>query len=104
MRWSKLGNIFKPDRSIEWMHTHAAVPFLDQIDDNKFKLYFTSRNRNNVSIVASAIMSSSFKIMKVSSKPVINPGGLGMFDENGVTASYFVDMPDEKLLYLYLSF
>lgn len=99
MKWRKLGRIFMPDSSIDWMTSHAAVPFLDSIGDDTYRLFFTSRNANNTSIVSSAILGSDLRIKSVSSEPVLLPGKLGMFDENGVTASYCVSLPDRKLLY-----
>lgn len=99
MKWNKLGRIFEPDNSIDWMVSHAAVPFLDKMNDGGYWLYFTTRNQNNTSIVARAKLSSTLRVLEASPEPVLIPGRLGMFDENGVTASYLLSLPDKKLLY-----
>ena len=99
MKWNKLGRILEPDSSIDWMVSHAAVPFLDKMTDGSYMLYFTTRNKNNTSIVARARLSNALRVLEVSSEPVLISGRLGMFDENGVTASYLLTLPDKKLLY-----
>jgi hypothetical protein len=99
MKWNKLGRILEPDSSIDWMVSHAAVPFLDKMTDGSYMLYFTTRNKNNTSIVARAKLSNALRVLEVSSEPVLTSGRLGMFDENGVTASYLLTLPDKKLLY-----
>jgi hypothetical protein len=99
MKWRKIGKIFEPDNSIGWMASHAAVPFLDKMDGDGYWLYFTTRNVNNTSIVARAKLSSDLRVTEVNRKPVLTPGGLGMYDENGLTASYGLTLPDKKLLY-----
>ncbi|OEU70991.1 MAG: hypothetical protein BA863_18840 [Desulfovibrio sp. S3730MH75] len=99
MKWEKLGVFFKPDNSIEWMHSHAAVPFIDKINDDLYRLFFTSRTKDNVSTVGNLLFDSDLNIVKVNPNPVITPGGLGMYDEQGVTASYCLDVKDKKYLY-----
>lgn len=98
-KWNKLGLFFSVDRTIQWMHSHAAVPFVDKIDDSKYRLFFTTRTAENVSTVASLIFDSNFKILEVNPKPILQHGGLGMYDENGVTASYCLDYQNKKYLY-----
>ncbi|MBM3968046.1 MAG: hypothetical protein FJ308_23765, partial [Planctomycetes bacterium] len=99
MKWKKLGRIFAPDNSIDWMVSHAAVPFLDKMDDGSYWLYFTTRNQNNTSIVARAKLSPALRVTDICQEPVLSPGRLGMYDENGVTASYGLTLPDKKLMY-----
>lgn len=99
MKWEKLGKIFEPCGDIEWMYSHAAVPFIDKIDNHNFKLFFTARNKKNISYVGYIIIDEKFKVIDISREPVISPGGLGMFDEQGVTASYVINVNEKKYLY-----
>lgn len=99
MKWTKLGNILQPDGSIEWMVSHAAVPFVDRHADGALQLYFTTRNRNNESIVARAELDENLQVVAINREPVLTPGRLGMFDENGVTASYGLTVGNKKFLY-----
>lgn len=99
MAWKKIGKFFEPDGSIDWMHSHAAVPFIDKISENTYKLYFTSRTKNNISTVGSLIFDSHFNIHKVNSEPVLTHGKIGMFDEHGVTGSYCLNINNKKYLY-----
>lgn len=92
MKWKKIKKLFEPNGDIPWMASHAAVPFLDRMDGDTYRLYFTSRTRGNVSTIGSLVMDTSFTVLEVNQNPVLEHGNLGMFDENGVTASYLVDL------------
>ena len=37
--WKKLGRVFVPDGSVEWMKTHASVPFIGDVSGNYVKVY-----------------------------------------------------------------
>ncbi len=99
MNWIKLGKIFLPNKKINWMQSHAAVPFLDEDFKKNYILYFTSRNKKNQSYIGRLFLDKKFNIIKVDHKPVLSPGGLGTFDEYGVTASYMINVKKKKLLY-----
>ena len=48
MKWKKIGNVFSVDGvDIDWMKTHASVPFADYIYDDLFKIYFSTRDSQN---------------------------------------------------------
>ena len=42
-RWRKLGHVFSPDGE-GWLSGYAAVPFLDWVDDDVARVYFSSRD------------------------------------------------------------
>ena len=52
MEWKKLGRIFVPNHEKNWMNSHAAVPFLEKLESSYFKIYFTTRNAQNKSLIA----------------------------------------------------
>lgn len=99
MKWKKLGRIFEPDKSLAWMQSHAAVPFiLDGSNGEKF-LYFSTRNADNRSFVGRALLASDLSVLDVDPIPVLSPGRFGNFDEDGVTASYGLVTDTEVKLY-----
>ena len=45
--WEKLGQVFCPSGERDWAKSHAAVPCPLKIDENRFRIYFGSRNAHN---------------------------------------------------------
>lgn len=88
MPWQKLGRLALPDKKPEWMHSHAAVPFIiDGLENHNF-LYFSCRDEFNRSHVGRLEMNSDFsRVLGIDPEPVLRPGEFGAFDEDGVTAS-----------------
>jgi len=100
--WIKLGNIFNVDLiSMDWMYSHASVPFADKIKDDIFKIYFSSRNYNNESSVAYIIIDikKPNEILSISNRPVLRKGELGGFDDSGTMGSCILN--DDEVKYLY---
>lgn len=99
MEWVKKNKIFKITKDLKrpWMDSYAAVPTLD--DPNK--VYFSTRDKKNRSHIAclEIEIDKSVKIKRVLKKPVLSPGELGTFDDNGVMPSCIVNHRDKKYLY-----
>lgn len=101
MKWIKKGLIFVPSGKIEWMRTHAALPFTDKLENNVYRIYFSTRdsqNRAHLGFIETDINDPK-KILHVSEKPVLAPGELGMFDDSGTMASSLVNYKGKKYLY-----
>lgn len=98
--WKKYGLILDP-KKYPFLGTHAALPIADKIYDDKYRIYFTSRDKNNHSQVffIEVNLHNLKQIDKISSKPILTPGKLGSFDENGVMASSLITYNKKKLLY-----
>src|SRR4051812_30045161 len=101
MNWQKLGRIFVPDGSVDWMHSHAAVPFIEKLGGDSIKIYFTSRNTANKSLIAWLVIdiNNPFHIVELSQKPVLELGALGCFDEDGTMGSQLITINDTSYLY-----
>lgn len=99
--WRKLGLIYCPSGERDWMTSHAAVPIAEHIEGNIFKIYFSSRNKNNKSFTGYLVLDISRPqtILELSKDPVLEPGALGEFDESGAMATWLVQHKDQKLLY-----
>lgn len=99
--WRPKGLILRPDRSKEWMRSHVAVPFVERVKGDRYRLYFCSRDSKNRSQTgwAEFDIREPSKMLYVTPKPVLALGELGAFDDNGVTPTYVLDRGGKKLLY-----
>ncbi len=101
MRWRKLGRMFVPDGSVDWMTSHAMVPFAEHLEDDRFRVYFSSRDRSGRGHVGrfDIDMKDPTRVLSVSPRPLLGPGPLGAFDDNGVTLTWITQLPTRRLLY-----
>ena len=49
MKWEKLGKIYETNKNSNWMYSHAAVPFAVQLKGNIYRIFFTTRDKNQKS-------------------------------------------------------
>jgi predicted GH43/DUF377 family glycosyl hydrolase len=100
-RWKKLGLVVRPQADRWWWRSHAMTPTLMQLESSKIRLYFSGRNDANQSHVgwATIDLARPDKVIDSSVEPVLKPGALGCFDDNGVTPSSIVRSGNELLLY-----
>ena len=101
MKWEKLGQILVPNTALFWNQTHAMLPTPDHIDGDIFRIYYSgrdSKNRSHIGSVTVNLMQPE-KILDITEQPVLSPGQLGCFDDNGVSPSCIVNLSDRKLLY-----
>ncbi len=101
MKWVKKGLIFQPQGNFEWMVSHAMIPFAENIKGDRFKIYFSPRdkyNRSNVAYLEVDIKNPK-EILDISKKPVLMPGDLGTFDDSGTLPSWIVNYNNVKYLY-----
>ncbi|WP_417371365.1 hypothetical protein [Gelidibacter japonicus] len=102
MKWQKKGLIFKPSGDLVWSKTHAQVPVADFIEkENIIKVYFSTRDEYGRSMPGYIILDADNpkNIIEVGSKPILELGNLGTFDDCGVMPSWLVNHGDEKWLY-----
>ncbi len=99
--WKKLGRVFCPNGEREWMASHAAVPIAENIGDDLFKIYFSSRDSNNRSFTGYVIIdiNQPDTILSLSEQPVLSPGSLGEFDDSGAMATWLTTHENKKYLY-----
>ena len=100
IEWQKKGLIFKPSADLEWMQSHAMLPTAEHIDNGLYKVYFGSRNKNNQSHIGYILLDlDSLSILEISKEPVLCPGKLGTFDDNGVLPSSIQVIENVKYMY-----
>lgn len=101
-RWKKLGLFVVPQRHKWWSLSHAMIPTPDALGGGIFRVYYSGRNQANQSHIgwADVDLNAPFRVVGHSDGPVLKPGALGCFDDNGVTPSCVIDLPGgEKALY-----
>jgi hypothetical protein len=83
------------------MLTHAANPTVDLIGGNLIRVYFGTRDSRNRSHIGAAVfeMNGIFRLIDLTSSPVIAPGKLGSFDDSGASMGSLVRY--SNALYLY---
>lgn len=101
MEWLKKGIIFNPKNISSWMKSYASLPIADKISDDRFRIFFSTRNSQNQSLVGfvEINMCNPTKILHISKKPVLSPGRLGTFDDSGTMAASIVNHRNKKYLY-----
>ena len=78
-----------------WFQRHTE-------SETVFLRFFGARNENNQSLVSYAVVDltrSHNPLVEISTKPVLSPGRLGTFDDNGVLPSCFIEKDGQNLLY-----
>jgi hypothetical protein len=101
MKWEKQGLIIQPDPRFEWMQSYAMVPIADFVQGDIYRIYFSGRNKENQSHIGyvEIDIKSPNHLLHISEHPVLSPGELGCFDDNGVTPSWIVSHAGQKYLY-----
>ncbi|OIN56421.1 hypothetical protein [Arsenicibacter rosenii] len=99
--WTKKGLIYKPDGSMAFSQTHAQVPFGFPLDENRLRVYFSTRDKDIQSATSFVELDANDfnNILYVHDKPCITKGAVGMFDESGAMPSWFLRVGDEIWLY-----
>jgi hypothetical protein len=90
MNWKKLGCIFTVDKKSTWMHSHAAVPFAQQISGDLYRVYFSARDAESRSRTGyfEIDLKALKDVLKVSDSPVLDIGKTGQFDDSGAMLSW----------------
>jgi hypothetical protein len=90
MRWLKHGRIFAAPTHLDWVESHASVPCVLPLDEERVRVYFSARDRGGRSHVGwfDLDLLDPGRTLDVSETPVLSPGPLGSYDESGAMASW----------------
>jgi predicted GH43/DUF377 family glycosyl hydrolase len=104
IKWKKIGLFIKPKKNLYWSLSHAMIPTPQDLGEGIFRIYFSGRNATNQSHIgwADVDLNDPFKVIRYSETPVLSPGDLGCFDDNGVTPSCIVDLGNNQLGMYYI--
>lgn len=76
------------------------IPTPLRLEKSLVRVYFSGRNDKNQSHIGWALIDlNGLRVVDYSSEPVLKPGPLGCFDDNGVTPSCVLQDNGETLLY-----
>jgi hypothetical protein len=105
MTWLKIGQIFSTDKNFDWMWSHSAnpVPYILNEEKGIVRVFFTCRNKINESHIGFVDIDfyNDFKILNLSEQPIISPGKLGQFDDNGTAMGYLI-LKENRFYLFYL--
>jgi predicted GH43/DUF377 family glycosyl hydrolase len=101
MSWHKLGRIYVPDGRLPWARAYAANPVAEHIEDDRFRIYFSTRDDENRSSIGyiDIDIADPFTIQCEAEQPVLSPGDLAMFDDSGVSIGCIVPVNGNRYLY-----
>lgn len=101
IKWIKEGLIVSPEKfKLNWWNSFGMDPCSLHLKKDIYRIFFCGRNKKNVSQIGYVDYDIiKFKILAVSKKPVLTPGSLGSFDDNGVTASCVIKLKSKIYLY-----
>ena len=104
-RWDKLGLVIRPDTDLWWSRSHAMLPTPEHVEGSLWRIWQAGRNEKNQSHVGWALidLERPDQVIERSQEPLLTPGPLGAFDDNGVLPSCLVKDGEETLLY-YIGF
>ena len=102
MKWRKLGLVFCPSGSEEWMSSHAAGPIANHLEGDYFKVYFSPRDAKKRSQIASLVLrmyDEKASVVEGSIEHVLSHGENGCFDDCGCTITSAVKDGKRHILY-----
>jgi hypothetical protein len=102
--WHNQGILISAPTSQIWAHSHAALPFAESVDEQQIQIYYSPRDEQGRAHVALARVhvtepEGGLIVTTYKSDPVLSPGLLGAFDDNGVTMSCVVHADEATFLY-----
>lgn len=96
--WEKKSLIFSCDK---YGTGYAQDPFIDMIDDKVWRIYYSARTQDVVSMpfCIDVEANNPSNILKVYDEPLFLPGKSGTFDDTGITMTSIVNVGKEKYIY-----
>ena len=103
MKWRKLGRVYVANGEHEWAQTHAYIPTPLILDDRQLRIYCAFLDKDNVGRIGFVDLDAKnpLKVLRVSTRPVLDIGKPGNFDDSGVTPSSVIDNRGKTLMYFF---
>ena len=98
---TKQGLIFSVDGKYQWGQTHAQIPSPDVLENDRIRIYYSTRDRLNRSLTSFIEVNAQEpkEVLYAHDKPILDFGKLGCFDDNGIMPSSVVTHDGKKYLY-----
>ena len=96
--WKKKGLIFNVNGQYDWNKSHAQVPVVDILKDDRLRIYYASRNLNGQSNVSyiEVDKNNPSKILFENKKTLFDFGPMGTFDDSGIMPTSIITVGDKK--------
>lgn len=96
-----MGRIYDVDKRLPWARTHAQIPTVDVLDEKRLRVFFSSRDDSNRSLIAVMELDAMnpSNILDIQASPVLPIGLPGTFDDCGMMPSSVVDWDEKKYMY-----
>ena len=101
MKWTKHGCFYNLNDTDDWRVSHTQLPVIDSSSSDYWRIYFSSRNSDGRSLPCYIDIEpgNPKNIINEQTKPLLELGNAGCFDEHGVMPTAIVDIEDKKYLY-----
>lgn len=106
MRWKKLGLVYGPDGRMPWAASHAMIPTPVLMDDRVVRVFVTFCDSEGVGRPGYVDVSAAnpLDVLGVSTRPLLDIGQPGTFDENGALVCSVIPLPDGRMFMYYVGF
>ena len=86
MKWRKLGLVYGPDGSLPWAVSHAMMPTPMPLNGDVLRVYVNFCDAKMVARPGFVDLHAHdpMRVLRVSREPLLDIGGPGCFDDNGV--------------------
>lgn len=103
MSWLKKGLVYTPNQKYNWNQSHAQVPVVDAISDKVWRIYYATRDKNNISRTSFIEVEAGKpeNILYEHSSPILELGKLGTFDDCGIMPTCIINTEKGNEKYLY---
>ncbi|HZS06228.1 MAG TPA: hypothetical protein VFD58_15410 [Blastocatellia bacterium] len=101
MVWTRQGLIYRPGGRHWWGKSHAALPVVDKVDDQIWRIYYAARDEAGRSHISYIEVEAGHpgNILYEHPEPVLSSGKIGTFDDCGVMPSWIINVGESKYLY-----
>jgi hypothetical protein len=105
MKWQKLGQIWTAAGETDWARTHAALPLVRTLSDDRWSVYVTCRDQHGKSRIGRLILDVTPlphdlpRVVEFKRDPIVSLGAPGTFDDSGAMSAWLVENEGELRLY-----
>jgi len=102
--WKKQGLIYQSKKNYYWNQSgHVQCPVVDMLNDEVWRIYYSTRDSENKSRISYIEVEAGnpHNIIYEHDKPIVDLGGIGTFDHDGMMLSSIVNIDNVKYLYYF---
>jgi hypothetical protein len=105
MKWQKLGLIWTPNGEVDWAHTHATLPVVRTLSNDRWGVYVSCRDAlgksrvGRLTLDVSGLPEAIPRVVEFEPNPILSLGAPGAFDDSGVMPAWLLEHGDEQRMY-----